>query len=665
MRMNFFAKLVVMVLVLTLGATGITGLVLLNGMETTLKSNINHEMQAQVGSLSAQVDAMIQEKVKIGQMIARHAHVTGGDAAGALEMVRAVERVDADSYQAVNIVDRTGRVAIFAPEASAANMVGTSVADRQYFKDAKQSGKTVISDVIIAKDTKKPVIIIATPIKDNAGNFAGTVCQVIRLDALEKLRAQVKIGETGYASINSNYNGKSVIIAHPDSELVAEQKDVSDTPLVKATQAGQGQLLNFKSLNGNDMIGVTEIVPTTNWIVVAMVPEKEVYAEVSYNRYKMLVIMVVMMLIVIGITWYFARKLAGRLTFMVQRVAQVADGDLRASEAGSLSDDEIGQLGVAIESMTNSLRGVIGHVTNSAEQVAASSEQLTTGAEQSAQGAEQVANSIMQVGAGTEKQTGAISKTVAVVERISTEIKQAVANVNVVETTSDKAAGAAKDGGKAVEAAVNQMGNIESKVVHSAQVIGKLGERSKEIGQIVDTISGIAGQTNLLSLNAAIEAARAGEQGRGFSVVAEEVRRLAEQSQEAAKQISGLITEIQVETENAVLAMNEGTHEVRIGSDVVNSAGQAFAEIVTLVDQVSEQVKSIATVIQGIAGDSQEIVTAVKEIDEINKETVGQTQTVSAVTEEQSASMEEIAASSEALAKLAQVLQTAVQRFKI
>lgn len=665
MRMNFFAKLVVMVLVLTLGATGITGLVLLNGMETTLKSNINHEMQAQVGSLSAQVDAMIQEKVKIGQMIARHGHVTGGDAAGALEMVRAVERVDAESYQAVNIVDRAGKVIIFAPEASAANMVGTSIADRQYFKDAKQSGKTVISDVLIAKDTKKPVIIIATPIKDNAGNFAGTVCQVIRLDALEKLRAQVKIGETGYASINSNYNGKSVIIAHPDSTLVAEQKDVSDSPIVKATQDGQGHLMNFKNLNGNDMISVTELVPTTNWIVVAMVPEKEVYAEVTYNRYKMLVIMVVMMLIVIGITWYFARKLAGRLTFMVQRVAQVADGDLRVSEAGSSSDDEIGQLGVAIESMTNSLRGVIGHVTNSAEQVAASSEQLTTGAEQSAQGAEQVANSIMQVGAGTEKQTGAISKTVAVVERISTEIKQAVANVNVVETTSDKAAGAAKDGGKAVEAAVNQMGNIESKVVHSAQVIGKLGERSKEIGQIVDTISGIAGQTNLLSLNAAIEAARAGEQGRGFSVVAEEVRRLAEQSQEAAKQISGLITEIQVETENAVLAMNEGTHEVRIGSDVVNSAGQAFAEIVTLVDQVSEQVKSIATVIQGIAGDSQEIVTAVKEIDEINKETAGQTQTVSAVTEEQSASMEEIAASSEALAKLAQVLQTAVQRFKI
>ncbi|MDF2873532.1 MAG: mcpA 6 [Sporomusa sp.] len=664
MRMNFFAKLVVLVLVLTLTATGITGLILLNGMETSLKENVNREIQAQVSGLNGQISSMLQEQIKIGQIIANHAHVTGGNAAGATELVNAIERVDSASYEAVNIVDRAGRVTNFAPAAGAGRMIGTSIADRQYFKDAMQTGQTIISDVLTSKDTGSPIILIATPIKDSAGAFAGIVCQVIKLDALEKMRSQVKIGETGYASINTNVNGKSIIIAHPDNTLVTEKKDVFETPIVQAALRGQNQL-NFKNLAGADVIGATGIVPLTNWIIIAMVPEKEVYAEVSVNRYKMLAVMGVTILIVIVIAWYFARRIASRLTHMVQRVAQVADGDLRASHTASLSNDEIGQLGKALESMTQSLRGVIGQVTHSAEQVAASSEQLTTGAEQSAQGAGQVANSITQVAAGTERQTGAIRKTVAVVERISSEIKQAAANVNVVETTSDKAAGAAKDGGKAVEAAVNQMINIETKVVHSAQVIAKLGERSKEIGQIVDTISGIAGQTNLLSLNAAIEAARAGEQGRGFSVVAEEVRKLAEQSQEAAKQIAALITEIQVETESAVLAMNEGTREVKIGSDVVNSAGQAFAEIVSLVDQVSEQIKSIAAAVQGIASDSQEIVSSVQEIDVISKETAGQTQTVSAVTEEQSASMEEIAASSEALAKLAQDLQTVIQRFKV
>ena len=183
------------------------------------------------------------------------------------------------------------------------------------------------------------------------------------------------------------------------------------------------------------------------------------------------------------------------------------------------------------------------------------------------------------------------------------------------------------------------MGQIEQTVTRSSSVVAKLGERSKEIGQIVDTISGIAGQTNLLALNAAIEAARAGEQGRGFAVVAEEVRKLAEQSQGAAKQIAGLIGEIRNDTDSAVVAMNEGTKEVRIGTEVVNNAGQSFRDIYTSVSDVTGQVREISAAIEQMAAGSQQIVSSVKEIDVISKDTSAQAQTVSAATEEQSASM--------------------------
>jgi methyl-accepting chemotaxis protein len=189
---------------------------------------------------------------------------------------------------------------------------------------------------------------------------------------------------------------------------------------------------------------------------------------------------------------------------------------------------------------------------------------------------------------------------------------------------------------------------------------GKLGERSKEIGQIVDTISGIAGQTNLLALNAAIEAARAGEQGRGFAVVAEEVRKLAEQSQDAAKQIAVLIGEIQGETDRAVAAMNNGTREVKLGAEVVNASGKSFQEIAEMVTRVSGQTKEISAAIELMANGSQQIVESVKEIDELSKHASGEAQTVSAATEEQSASMEEIASSSQALAHLAMDLREAL-----
>ena len=329
------------------------------------------------------------------------------------------------------------------------------------------------------------------------------------------------------------------------------------------------------------------------------------------------------------------------------------------------SKDEMGMLLTSLNSASANLRALVRQVMNSAETVASSSEELTASAEQSAQAANQVAITITGVAEGAETQVQAVNTTVTVVEQLSTAIRQVAVNTNSVMEMADKTANAAQQGDKAVNAAVSQMESIERTVSSSAQVVTKLGERSQEIGQIVDTISGIAGQTNLLALNAAIEAARAGEQGRGFAVVAEEVRKLAEQSQEAAKKIANLISEIQSETDRAVVAMSDGTREVKVGTEVVNSAGQAFKQIVALVGNVSLQIKDISSAIQQMSAGSQQIVASVRDIDKISKDAAGQTQTVSAATEEQSASMQEIAASSQALSRMAEELQAAIRKFTI
>ena len=199
----------------------------------------------------------------------------------------------------------------------------------------------------------------------------------------------------------------------------------------------------------------------------------------------------------------------------------------------------------------------------------------------------------------------------------------------------------------------------------SSKVVGSLGARSQEIGQIVDTISGIAGQTNLLALNAAIEAARAGEQGRGFAVVAEEVRKLAEQSQAAAKHIAELISHIQSDTEEAVKAMQEGNEEVQLGSGVVNKTGEIFAEIETMIREVNTQVGLAHAAMLDIDAASANISQSVKGVDGISKSTTAEAQNVSAATQEQAASMEEMSTASAALANLAQDLQNAVNQFKV
>jgi methyl-accepting chemotaxis protein len=367
------------------------------------------------------------------------------------------------------------------------------------------------------------------------------------------------------------------------------------------------------------------------------------------------------------LAFYLGSSLAKPFLPMTGRVMKMAEGDYAQDidPAYMKRGDEFGVMAKAFDTLNKNMRTLIGNIIQATEQVSASSEELTASSEQSAQAANQIASSITNVANGAGEQLAAANDTSAVVEQMSAGIQQVAANANQVADHSAQAADKAKEGGKTLEKAVSQMRNIENTVNTSAKVVAKLGERSKEIGQIVDTISGIAGQTNLLALNAAIEAARAGDQGKGFAVVAEEVRKLAEQSQEAAKQIAELIGEIQGDTDKAVVAMDEGTREVKTGAEVVNAAGSAFREIAELVTQVSGQVKEISAAIQQMAGGSQQIVGSVRKIDGLSKATAGESQTVSAAAQEQLASMEEIASSSEALSQLAQELQAAVAKFHV
>ena len=520
-------------------------------------------------------------------------------------------------------------------------------------------------------DQSDPNLIWVTCVHpiDKNGKRIGVTEADFTLDIFKQQLANIRVGQNGYAfaltrtgMVIGNYTGSKTEQIQDLSVKLTEVSDKDWRALgAAALQANQAGIMQVK-----DNYIVYSPVGDTGMTLLLVYPAEEVFAGLNSLMYSNLILVIVsILLFVFTLSYFVNRRIVNPIRKLSETANRVAAGDLSNIGETQASKDEIGQLATAFATMSGNLRSLMLQVMQSSEQLASSSEELTASAEQSAQGATQTAMSITAVAAGTERQTGAVNQATAVVDRIANEINQVADNVGIVEATSGKAAGAAQEGGEAVEAAVRQMVTIETKVTHTAQIVVKLGERSKEIGQIVDTIAGIASQTNLLALNAAIEAARAGEQGRGFAVVAEEVRKLAEQSQEAAKQIAGLIGEIQSETTSAVMAMDEGTREVQIGAEVVNNAGLAFAEIVTLFDQVSEQVSKITNTVQRVAGGSQEIVAAVKEIDEINKDTAGQTQTVSAVTEEQAASMEEIAAASEALAQMAETLTGAVSRFKL
>jgi len=437
-------------------------------------------------------------------------------------------------------------------------------------------------------------------------------------------------------------------------ELAMENKNVDAYTLYLASGESLAKELNDKCIDlGNYGVEIAQATNANN--------------KASFEKAIKIILSIIFVSLVILVLsgWLIAKIITKPLNAMLISCEELASGDFRDKPRIFVQKDEIGQLSDMLANMRGSLRTVLKQVNESAEHVAASSEELTASAEQSAQAATQVATAISQVATGAERQVHVISETSAVVEQMSAGIQQVATNIDLVAGKSAQTAEKAKEGSKSVEKAVTQMTSIEQTVNHSAQVVAKLGERSKEIGQIVDTISGIAGQTNLLALNAAIEAARAGEQGRGFAVVADEVRKLAEQSHDAAKKIATLISEIQGDTGKAVIAMSEGTREVKIGTEVVTAAGLAFRQIVVLATEVSNQVQENSIAMQQMTSGSQQIVSSVKEINGLSKNASGEAQTVSAATEEQSASMEEIASSSQSLAKMAQDLQGAVSKFRV
>jgi methyl-accepting chemotaxis protein len=596
-------------------------------------------------------------KTELGA-ITRSPILASGDEKAIVEYL-AAEVKNNPIYETMVWADSTGR-------SVNAQGVVRSDANSVFFKEA-MAGKTVITDPYVSRGTGKQVVVIATPIKVQ-DRVVGILSGVVDVEAVDKLVLGIKEAQTGYASV---LRGDGLTIIHPNKEFVNKVNPLNDpngSPALKAAaekmvQGEQG--ITSYQYKGVDKYLAYAPIPGLSWSLEINVPVSEETEKLrSFTWTAISTIVVILVLAALLVFWGTAR-LVKPLETLKTAVNRIADGDLSQTKVDVHSQDEIGYLARAFESMVENLRKLIKQIGVSSGQVAASSEELTASSEQSTQAANQIAASITEVAQSASEQLNAANDAAAIVEQMSATIQQAAANANQAAMQSTKATEKAKDGGKTVETAVGQMNQLETTVITSAKVVAKLGERSKEIGQIVDTISGIAGQTNLLALNAAIEAARAGEQGRGFAVVAEEVRKLAEQSQEAAKKIAELIGQIQQETDKAVVAMDQGTREVKSGAEVVNTAGLAFSEIVGLVTKAADKINESSAAMQQMAASSQHIVDSVKVIDTSSKKSAGEAQGVSAAAQEQLASMEEIASSSQSLAKLAQDLQNAVTGFRL
>ncbi|MCY1631620.1 methyl-accepting chemotaxis protein [Bacillus paralicheniformis] len=329
------------------------------------------------------------------------------------------------------------------------------------------------------------------------------------------------------------------------------------------------------------------------------------------------------------------------------------------------SKDELGLLTSSFNKMVGGVRSIIETVGETSHQVASSSQELSASADESTKASEYISTTIQELAVGSDQQVESVENSRTVIMGMTEFAGRISSNAEKAAATADQTAKMSLEGTKAIDKVSTQMKSINETVVSLSEAFKHLTERSNEIGNITEVITSIAEQTNLLALNAAIEAARAGEQGKGFAVVADEVRKLAEQSARSAEQITRLITIIQNDTKQTMNSVISATGEVKEGLVVVHEAGGAFQKIENSITEVVTQINDVTNLVKNLTAGASEIETAISGVKEVAETAAGGTQTVSAATQEQLASMEEIAAASQILAQNAEELQHLIQKFKI
>jgi len=417
------------------------------------------------------------------------------------------------------------------------------------------------------------------------------------------------------------------------------------------------------------------VIGTGVWI--DSIDEKEaVYKAESHEALKSTIygslgIVLLLVIILSVIAFIIGNKITTPIIMVTKQLDKMASGDFcnddKTNKLWALKrrNNEIGQMAESLETLHQHIRDLMSKISDTTSYVAAAAQELSASASQSADASELVANSCTSIASSCQNQIRAVSET-------STQTKSFISNMEDFSTAITRSAEminqtnvAASQGGVDINNAMNQMDVIKHSVEDTSNVIDQLGEQLQTINTFADTISSIASQTNLLSLNASIEAARAGEAGKGFAVVAQEINQLAEQSDTASKQISDRIAEILDKANSAVDAMKKGLTNVEEGTEVVQNAGNTFNDIVEMVHEISEESSKMQSIVTNLSDGTNTIAEDIDKIEDMSSNVAEETESVSAASQQQTATSHEIAVASDKLAETAQELQSFVVQFEI
>lgn len=603
--------------------------------------------------ISNQIKSSMDHVQEINDTISVMPVVRSMDAAVMKQVIGDIQKKNTQ-FELIAVLDQNGQQIV---RTSGQN---TLRADREYFQKSKQ-GETFFSEAYISGTTNKLCLTISTPIYDESGNVIGVVASDVSLDYLWKIADMVTIGESGYIDIVDN---KATILAHPQKERIQEKEKFSQYGYVQKVMQGEsGSIEDISSIGEKSLITYAP-VEKYNWGVVVYEPTSEVYQSVIQNSLLMLGIVVLSMIISIFAAFKIAESIVAPIEALVEAAQRISSGDLShvIHIKGAV---EINRLIEQFNLMVAHLRSLILKTTEASETVSAASQQLAASIDAVGRSAEEVSANIKQTVQSTNEKVKLSASSVSAIRAMVQSIDMAAASAQDAAKAAIESKESANRGSLQSDEAIQKIVCVQKGVNESAHVIDSLGEKSRQIGKIIDTISGIARQTNLLALNAAIEAARAGEHGKGFAVVAEEVSKLADQSEVAAREISDIINAIKTQTMTAVDKMDEGCKEVDLGVISVQKSVDSFNEIHSAIGNVNERVNHILQLSTEQKEGSTAVENAVHEISDFLHTNAEGFKRVGEISEEQNIAVQEVKAAAADLAKMAMELRTEISKFSV
>lgn len=457
-----------------------------------------------------------------------------------------------------------------------------------------------------------------------------------------------------------------------DSSEVSKPGDVEENkyPAMDAIFATHEKQLGELSISGDYGATITAYSPLLDkdgnmiGIVGADFDATNIYQLMRKQKADMMLITLGILVVTILVSYFFAKMLVNPLRRLALTVAKVRQGDLTV-HFQTTTKDEVGQLGQAFEEMVGDLSSMIKGIQVNSYSLTQSSQELAASAENASDNTKQFVDQVQYLKEGADKQLRISERVSKTIDQMSAEVRQIADSAVEVHRMSASVTALADQGKNQVADASGQIHAIQETHKESSELMRLLGEKSTQIIQIVDVISGIAKQTNMLALNASIEAARAGEAGKGFAVVAEEVQRLAVESAKAAGHVNELVQDIQLSTKQAIAQMEHSTEQINRGAVVIGNSGQSFLSIIDAIHEVTMKIEAVTNATQLLAAGSSQMVASFKEVEEIAVDTHQATEKCTQFVKHELAMVEAIEASAEELTAMSEQLHELIRKFKV